>query len=196
MKRKKIPLWLRRQALDFCTEAYTSNTNGFTFDETEGAGGQGSAAKDNTIGETGILTLFSPYLRATMGYHNFGPTFRQIPVFAAAPPDFLGRLALCLRPVAFGAGEYCFVAGDISKQMFLLVEGRVQVSNHTYYDILTFITWLIVIYFLYVFLLLYVTMSYSMFGSAKYGQLGSMGETSFHTLRSRAVHHLSVKRAS
>ena len=60
---------------------------------------------------------------------------RTVPFLADLPPDFLGRLALCLRPVPFGAGEYCFVAGDVAKSMYFLLTGRVQrekwvVSHH------------------------------------------------------------------
>ena len=71
MQRKKLPMWLRRKALDFCADAYENNVLEIRFQDGGGEGNRSHGSTNHTIGDAGLLTLFSPYLQATMGYHMY-----------------------------------------------------------------------------------------------------------------------------
>ena len=134
MERKSLPKWLRRKCNDFLFEAHAQGSMGTLagWGLPAGLGVEARPPNGITLGTGGgvegaLLWLFSPYLRNMIGFQVFKPFFERTPAFSSLSPDFLGRLAMELVPVAYGVREYVFVVGDASTCMFFLATGCVFV---------------------------------------------------------------------
>ncbi len=56
----------------------------------------------------------------------------RLPVFSGLRIDQLQRLAPCLRPVQYAAGDTVFAAGEPARQLFILLAGEIAIHFHPY----------------------------------------------------------------
>ncbi len=56
---------------------------------------------------------------------------KNVPLFAGMPPEDLGHLAGIAEEVVYPEGEEIIREGDHGEEMFLIVEGRVEIHRQT-----------------------------------------------------------------
>jgi len=81
-----------------------------------------------TEGMARLAELSPPLHRDIMG-HLYGEVIRGVPLFRGLPPGLIAACAARVRPRIFMAGEAVFAAGELSREMYFLVHGTVEVSN-------------------------------------------------------------------
>ena len=82
-------------------------------------------------GEEGMSRLaeLSPPLYRDIMVHLYGDVIRGVPLFRGLPAGLIAACAARVRPRIFMAGEAVFAAGELSREMYFLVHGTVEVSN-------------------------------------------------------------------
>ena len=55
----------------------------------------------------------------------------KVPLFQGGGPIFLQNLAMMLKPIVYGAGDYIIKKGDIGNEMFFICRGQVEVVDGT-----------------------------------------------------------------
>jgi CRP-like cAMP-binding protein len=82
-------------------------------------------------GEEGMSRLaeLSPPLHRDIMVHLYGEVIRGVPLFRGLPAGLIAACAARVRPRIFMAGEAVFAAGELSREMYFLVHGTVEVCN-------------------------------------------------------------------
>jgi MFS family permease len=76
----------------------------------------------------GLRRLFRLDAEATVPVVEIA-LLRSLPLFAPLPPPTVERLARSLEPVGLGAGEVAFREGDAGDRLFVIADGRMDVSH-------------------------------------------------------------------
>ena len=53
----------------------------------------------------------------------------KVPLFQGGGPIFLQNLAMMLKPIVYGAGDYIIKKGEIGNEMFFICRGQVEVLD-------------------------------------------------------------------
>jgi CRP-like cAMP-binding protein len=75
------------------------------------------------------LAQLTPPLHRDIMVHLYGEVIRGVPLFRGLPAGLIAACAARVRPRIFMAGESVFAAGELSREMYFLIHGTVEVRN-------------------------------------------------------------------
>eukprot|EP00947_MAST-08B_sp_MAST-8B-sp1_P001044 g1044.t1 len=89
-------------------------------------------SKVSALDEKTIMSELSTFLRQELALHLIHDTIYQIPLFQALLKEDLAALTQLVpvfKPLTSNAGDYLIQAGEVSRELFILIEGQLQVFD-------------------------------------------------------------------
>ena len=105
---KEVPLECKRKVLSFYTHYYQEKT---VFDEGD------------------IIDKLPEYLQTNIIHCIYGTMVQEVPIFAGLDQHVVAQVCFALRPLRVVGGDAIMVKGERGNEMFLLVQGEVEVKN-------------------------------------------------------------------